>query len=106
MTMTSKPQLACEVAADRVLAARLSSPGAVDMCAASELAPGCVVPDMVEANLRDRSRILESIRQTLDGLSGRSRDVIAVLPDAASCHVCTFVEPTRAAETGRPPATP
>jgi type IV pilus assembly protein PilM len=83
MGMTSKPQLACEVAADRVLAARLSQPGTVDMCAASELAPGCVVPDMVEANLRDRGRILESVRQTLDSLSGRSRDVIAVLPDAA-----------------------
>ncbi|HTA22786.1 MAG TPA: hypothetical protein VK763_04570 [Terriglobales bacterium] len=81
--MTSKPQLACEVAADRVLAARLSQPGTVDMCAASELAPGCVVPDMVEANLRDRGRILDSVRQTLDSLSGRSRDVIAVLPDAA-----------------------
>jgi type IV pilus assembly protein PilM len=38
---------------------------------------------MVEANLRDRGRILESIRQTLDSLGDRSRDVIAVLPDAA-----------------------
>jgi type IV pilus assembly protein PilM len=83
MGMTSKPQLACEVAADRVLAARISEPGTVDMCAASELAPGCVVPDMVEANLRDRGRILDSVRQTLDSLSGRYRDVIAVLPDAA-----------------------
>ena len=83
MSSSSKPRLACEVAADRVLAARASEPGTVDMCAASELAPGCVVPDLVEANLRDRGRILESIRQTLDSLSGRSRDVIAVLPDAA-----------------------
>jgi type IV pilus assembly protein PilM len=83
MGMTSKPQLACEIAADRVLAARISVPGTVDMCAASELAPGCVVPDMVEANLRDRGRILDSVRKTLDSLSGRSHDVIAVLPDAA-----------------------
>jgi len=83
MGLTSKPRLACEVAADRVLAARLSEPGTVDMCAASELAPGSVVPDLVEANLRDRGRILDSVRQTLDSLSSRSRDVIAVLPDAA-----------------------
>jgi type IV pilus assembly protein PilM len=83
MGLTSKPQLACEVAADRVLAARVSASGAVDVCAASELAPGCVVPDLVEANLRDRGRILDSVRQTLDSLGGRSRDVIAVLPDAA-----------------------
>jgi type IV pilus assembly protein PilM len=83
MGLTSKPQLACEVAADRVLAARVSAAGSVDVCAASELAPGCVVPDLVEANLRDRGRILDSIHRTLDSLSGRSRDVIAVLPDAA-----------------------
>jgi len=80
---SSKPRLACEVAADRVLAARASDASTVDMCAASELAPGCVVPDLVEANLRDRGRILDSIRQTLDSLGGHSRDVIAVLPDAA-----------------------
>ncbi|MGH9498220.1 MAG: hypothetical protein ACRD3L_03685 [Terriglobales bacterium] len=83
MSSSSKPRLACEVAADRVLAARSSEPGSVDVCAASELAPGCVVPDMVEVNLRDRGRILETIRQTLDSLGDRSRDVIAVLPDAA-----------------------
>ncbi len=83
MALTSKPRLACEVAADRVLAARALEPGTVDRCAASELVPGCVVPDLVEANLRDRGRILDSIRQTLDSLEGRSRDVIAVLPDAA-----------------------
>src|SRR5580704_52341 len=83
MASTAKPRLACEVAADRVLAARASDPGTVDMCAASELAPGCVVPDLVETNLRDRGRILDSIRQTLDSMGGRSRDVIAVLPDAA-----------------------
>jgi type IV pilus assembly protein PilM len=83
MGATSKPRLACEVAADRVLAARASDPGTVDMCAASELTPGSVVPDLVEANLRDRGRILDSIRQTLDSLGDRSRDVIAVLPDAA-----------------------
>src|SRR5580698_177752 len=83
MGSTSKPRLACEVAADRVLAARAADASTVDMCAASELAPGCVVPDLVEANLRDRGRILDSIRQTLDSLGGHSRDVIAVLPDAA-----------------------
>src|SRR5580704_15538521 len=83
MASTAKPRLACEVAADRVLAARASDPGTVDMCAASELAPGCVVPDLVETNLRDRGRILDSIRQTLDSMGGRSRDVIALLPDAA-----------------------
>lgn len=80
---SSRPRLACEIAADRVLAGRVSERGDVlEMCAASELAPGSVVPDLVESNLRQHS-VVETIRETLGSISGRSRDVIAVLPDAA-----------------------
>ena len=80
----SKPRLACEIAADRVLAGRVSDNGAmVEMCASRELAPGSVVPDMIEANLRDRNSVYQTIRDTLASVGGRSRDVIAVLPDAA-----------------------
>lgn len=81
---SAKPKLACEIAADRVLAGRVSERGdIVEMCAAADLAPGSVVPDLLEANLRERTRVFESIRETLGSVSGRSRDVIAVLPDAA-----------------------
>src|SRR5438445_181868 len=46
----SKPKLACEVAADRVLAGRLSDSGdVVAECASHELAPGSVVPSMLAA---------------------------------------------------------
>jgi len=80
----SKPRLACEIAADRVLAGRVSDNGEmVEMCASRELAPGSVVPDMIEANLRDRNSVYQTIRDTLASVGGRSRDVIAVLPDAA-----------------------
>lgn len=82
MGSTSKPRLACEIAADRVLAGRVSERGdRVEVCAAGELAPGSVVPDLIEANLRERSRTLAAIRETLGSVAGRSRDVIAVLPD-------------------------
>ena len=84
MSPGSKPKLACEIAADRVLAGRVSERGdIVEMCAANELAPGSVVPDLVEANLRERKGVFEAIRETLGSVGGRSRDVIAVLPDAA-----------------------
>jgi type IV pilus assembly protein PilM len=80
----SKPKLACEIAADRVLAGRVADGGdAVEMCAGHELAPGSVVPDLTEPNLRERNSVCNTIRETLGSLGGRSRDVIAVLPDAA-----------------------
>lgn len=78
----ARPPLACEIAADRVLAGRGGSAGRmVDVCAARELAPGTVVPDLTEANLRDGTALREAIESTLGSVSGRSRDVIAILPD-------------------------
>jgi type IV pilus assembly protein PilM len=80
----SKPKVACEIAADRVLAGRVSDNGElVEVCASHELAPGSVVPDLIEANLRQRSSVFQTLRDTLGSVGGRSRDVIAVLPDAA-----------------------
>ena len=81
----SKPKLACEISADRVLAGRVSENGGhtLEACASSELAPGSVVPDLIETNLRQPDAVFESVRDTLGSVGGRSRDVIAVLPDAA-----------------------
>lgn len=55
----------------------------VDVCAAQELAPGTVVPDLTEANLRDSTAIRGAIESSLGSIAGRSRDVIAILPDTA-----------------------
>lgn len=80
----AKPKLACEIASDRVLAGRLAENGhMVEMCAAQELAPGIVVADLVENNLRQRSTVRAAIESALGSVAGRSRDVIAVVPDAA-----------------------
>src|SRR5258708_15495677 len=90
MTSASKhdrrPTLACEIAADRVLAGRAADAGRmVEMSSARELAPGTVVPDLMEANLRDGTAIRQAIESTLGGGGGRSKskDVIAILPDTA-----------------------
>ena len=66
MTSSSKhvrrPTLACEIAADRVLAGRASDTGRmVEVSAARELAPGTVVPDLMEANLRNGVAIRQAI---------------------------------------------
>ncbi|MBS1852696.1 MAG: hypothetical protein JST79_17460 [Acidobacteria bacterium] len=81
---SAKPKLACEIAADRILAGRVSDNGAmVESCVSQELAPGSVVPDLTENNLRQRESVQRAIRDALSSVGGRSRDVIAVLPDAA-----------------------
>ena len=80
----AKPRLACEISADRILAARISeSGGRVSTCAAHELSPGVVVPDLIENNLRERDAVRRVIQDTLSSIADRGRDVIAVLPDAA-----------------------
>jgi type IV pilus assembly protein PilM len=79
-----KPRLACEIAADRVLVGRLGEDGhSLEACGARELAPGSVVPDLVETNLRQRSAVVNAVQEALGSLSTHSHDVIAVVPDAA-----------------------
>ncbi len=80
----AKPRLACEIAADRVLVGRLGEGGrSLEACAARELAPGSVVPDLVEGNLRQREAVREAVYEALTSVAGRTHDVIAVVPDAA-----------------------
>ena len=81
---TAKPKLACEISADRVLAGRVSDDASgLESCAAKELAPGSVVPDLVENNLRQRDVVRSGIQEALGSVGGRSHDVIAIVPDAA-----------------------
>jgi type IV pilus assembly protein PilM len=80
----AKPKVACEIAADRVLVGRLAEDGrSLEACAARELAPGSVVPDLVEGNLRQRDAVSSAVHEALGSVAGRSQDVIAVVPDAA-----------------------
>ncbi|MGA6981581.1 MAG: hypothetical protein WBZ11_08525, partial [Candidatus Sulfotelmatobacter sp.] len=70
-----KPRLACEIAADRVLVGRLAADGrTLEASAAHELAPGSVVPDLVESNLRQRDPVVSAVRETLGGVAGRTHD--------------------------------
>src|SRR5258707_14194662 len=80
---SAKPSLACEIAPDRVIAARAADSGQVlGLCSTSELAPGCVVPDLTENNLRERNSVVSALRDALEGVGGRGRDVVAGLPEA------------------------
>ena len=81
----ARPRLACEIAPDRVIAGRAAdSRQALDLCSTSELAPGCVAPDLTENNVRRRDMLVDALGRTLEQAGGgRSRDVVAILPDAA-----------------------
>jgi type IV pilus assembly protein PilM len=79
----AKPKLACEIAADRVLAGRLNGGRALEACATRDLEPGIVVPDLVESNLRQREAVSAGIESALGSVASRSRDVIAIIPDAS-----------------------
>lgn len=81
---SARPKLACEIASDRVIAARASDSGQVlELCSTSELPAGCVLPDLTESNLLQPKPLVDALREALGAVGARSRDVIAVLPDAA-----------------------
>jgi type IV pilus assembly protein PilM len=78
----ARPHLACEVAADRVLAARASG-GRIELYSSHSLPAGAVVPNLGNVNVLDGQVLRLAIAEALAGVQDRSRDVIAVLPDAA-----------------------
>lgn len=84
LKLGGRPKLACEISPDRVLAGRISEHRTeLANYSVRELASGTVVPDLIENNLRHRSSVASRIRETLGEVSGRTRDVIAIVPDAA-----------------------
>jgi type IV pilus assembly protein PilM len=79
---TARPHLACEVAADRVLAAR-GGGGHIDLCSSHSLPAGAVVPNLGNVNVLDGQVLRLAIAEALAAVHDRSRDVLAILPDAA-----------------------
>jgi len=79
-----RPLLACEIFSDRVLAARASvQRDLVEVHTARQLPAGAVTPSLTAANINDPAAVSVAVSDALAGVGGRSRDVIAVLPDAA-----------------------
>ena len=76
----ARPRVACEVAANRVIAARL---GGLDLCTCRAISEGTVHPGLAAGNVGDAAELRQAIANALGPVAGRSRDVIAVLPDAA-----------------------
>lgn len=97
----ARPRLACEITTKRVIAGRAADRAtALDVFTTRELISGTVAPNLVAANIPDASGLRNAINSALSSLSGRSRDVIAILPDAAVRVVLLEFEalPTKAQE--------
>jgi type IV pilus assembly protein PilM len=84
MPSPARPRIACEIAASQVLAARADESGStVEYYTSRSLPPGAVAPGLAPGNVLATDALREAIAGALSAAGGRSRDIIAVLPDAA-----------------------
>jgi len=84
MSATDKPTVACEITPERVIAARAAASGnTVDTFSARTLAAGALAPSLGGANIANAGAVRQAITDALTAVGGRSREVIAVVPDAA-----------------------
>jgi len=77
--------LACDLAVDRIVAARFNE-GLVDMTATRSIGAGAIVPSLTGQNIVMRDVVRTGVQEAMAGLGSRARDVILVVPDAA-CRV-------------------
>jgi len=80
-----RPRLACEITAERVVAAR-SPDGAqgLEAAAAVSLPEGALTPGLQQANVAAREAMVTALRGVLSTVGGRSRDVCLIVPDATT----------------------
>lgn len=81
----SRPRVACEISADRVVAARAADKGAnLEAASAAALPDGMVTPGLQQANIADRAKLVPALRDSLAAVAGRSRDICVIIPDAST----------------------
>jgi type IV pilus assembly protein PilM len=80
----TRPRIACEISAERVVAARMAE-GATNVEATmAVLPPGLLTPGFQQSNVTDRAKLVPALREVLTALAGRSRDICLVLPDSTT----------------------
>src|ERR1017187_6886776 len=81
----SRPRVACEVSAERVVAARVSEKAqTLEAVQSQELPAGTVTPGLQHANIVSREALVTGLRESLAPVAGRSRDITLVIPDAST----------------------
>jgi type IV pilus assembly protein PilM len=80
-----RPRVACEVSVERVVAARAADKlSALESATAQQLPAGALAPGLQQTNLASRQPVVDALRESLSVVSGRSRDVVLVIPDATT----------------------
>ncbi|HUR36815.1 MAG TPA: hypothetical protein VM009_03295 [Terriglobales bacterium] len=81
---SSRPRLACEITADRVIAARVNaSHRALDVYSNRRLPAGTLVPGLSGTNVQNAAALRQAVGSALESVSGGARDVLLIIPDAA-----------------------
>ncbi len=80
-----RPKVACEISAERIVAARGADAAlTLEAATTAALAPGTVVPGLQQANMAARETVVSALREALDTVAHRSRDITLVVPDSAA----------------------
>jgi type IV pilus assembly protein PilM len=79
-----RPRLACEITPEGVVAARASDKTSrVEVFTNRRLAPGTLVPGLNGPNILDGRALRTAVGSALAAVSGKSREVIVIVPDVA-----------------------
>jgi len=87
MTETNypRPRVACEISAERVVAARAAESSQVlEAASARSLPDGSLAPGLQQANVAARDALVAALQDSLSAVGGRSRDISLVIPDATT----------------------
>jgi len=80
-----RPSLACEITAERVIAARAGEGGQPLAAATVQRLPeGALAPGLQQANVNQRDALVATLRDSLATVATRSSDVCLVIPDATT----------------------
>lgn len=80
----SGPRVACELSQERVIAARITDDGvALDSYTGRAIAAGALTPHLAESNIGNAEAVRQAVTDVLTTVGSRSRDVVAILPDAS-----------------------
>src|SRR5947209_11942266 len=80
----ARPHLACEITPHRVIAARSADKSnRLEVFTIRQLNEGAVLPSLTGPNIQDSTALRNALSGALAAIGGKSRDIIAVLPDTA-----------------------
>jgi len=81
----TRPRVACEISADRLVTARASEDRAnLEAATTAVFPPGFLTPGLQQANIAEREKLVPALRDSIAAVAGRSRDICLVIPDAST----------------------